>query len=206
MSSTAPHKLAPHSSLCVFLGYSSEHKGYRCLELQLNRILISRHVVFDESFFPFSDMSTTPMAPSALDFLTDDHDLTASVPGARFVRAGTSTTSATHVVHGAVPVHGSAAAPEAAPVPPSPGPWSPGSSAASPVHPAQAVASSAPLHRRPCRLVLLPLLRRPRVLPVLLPLMLAHRLLPAEPVVQLPLNRSPSLRSAMRTPCAHAAR
>ena len=50
-SSTAPHKLAPRSSLCVFLGYSSEHKGYRCLELQSNRILISRHVIFYESFF-----------------------------------------------------------------------------------------------------------------------------------------------------------
>ena len=46
MSSTAPHKLAPRSSLCVFLGYSSEHKGYQCLQLESNRILISRHVVF----------------------------------------------------------------------------------------------------------------------------------------------------------------
>jgi hypothetical protein len=50
MSSMVPHKLAPRSSLCVFLGYSSEHKGYRCLELQSNRILISHHVVFDEFF------------------------------------------------------------------------------------------------------------------------------------------------------------
>jgi histone deacetylase 1/2 len=75
MSSTTPHKLAPRSSLCVFLGYSSEHKGYRCLELQSNRILIYRHVVFDESSFPFSDMSTTPMSSSVLDFLVDDYPL-----------------------------------------------------------------------------------------------------------------------------------
>jgi histone deacetylase 1/2 len=53
MSSTAAHKLAPRSSLCVFLGYSLEHKGYRCLELESNRILTSRHVIFDESFFSF---------------------------------------------------------------------------------------------------------------------------------------------------------
>jgi hypothetical protein len=88
MSSTAPHKLAPRSSLCVFLGYSLEHKGYRCLELESNRIITSRHVVFDESFFPFADMSTSPMASSALDFLLDDSDLTAPIPRARFVHAG----------------------------------------------------------------------------------------------------------------------
>lgn len=88
MSSTAPHKLAPRSSLCVFLGYSSEHKGYRCLELESNRILTSRHVVFDESFFPFADMSTTPMASSALDFLLEDDELTTPIFGAKSVHAG----------------------------------------------------------------------------------------------------------------------
>jgi hypothetical protein len=89
MSSTVAHKLAPRSSLCVFLSYSSEHKGYRCLELESNRILTSRHVVFDESSFPFANMSTSPLASSALDFLLDDSDLTAPLPGATFARAGT---------------------------------------------------------------------------------------------------------------------
>ncbi|XP_066311290.1 uncharacterized protein [Miscanthus floridulus] len=84
------------------------------------------------------------MASSALDFLTDDHDLTTSVPGARFVHAGPSITSTTHAVHGALPVHESAAAPEAAPVSLSPRPWSPGSGTAAPVQPGHAVASSAP--------------------------------------------------------------
>jgi hypothetical protein len=89
MSSTAAHKLAPRSSLCVFLGYSSEHKGYRCLELVSNHILTSRHVVFDESSFPFANMSTSPLASSALDFFLDDSDLTAPLPGATFACAGT---------------------------------------------------------------------------------------------------------------------
>jgi hypothetical protein len=60
LSSIAPHKLSPHSSLCIFLGYSSDHKGYRCLDLHSNRIIVSRRVVFDETVFPFADMSTLP--------------------------------------------------------------------------------------------------------------------------------------------------
>jgi hypothetical protein len=30
LSATTPHKLAPRSAPCVFIGYPSEHKGYRC--------------------------------------------------------------------------------------------------------------------------------------------------------------------------------
>jgi hypothetical protein len=59
MSSTAPHKLSPRTCLCVFLKYSSDHKGYRCLDLHSNRIIVSRHVTFDETMFPFSEMSTS---------------------------------------------------------------------------------------------------------------------------------------------------
>ena len=65
-TATAPHKLAPRSTLCVFLGYSPDHKGYRCYDLTSRRILISRHVVFDEFVFLFST-TTTPASSPDLD-------------------------------------------------------------------------------------------------------------------------------------------
>jgi hypothetical protein len=48
------HKLSFHSKQCVFLGYSSHHKGYKCLDISTGRVYISRNVVFNESIFPFS--------------------------------------------------------------------------------------------------------------------------------------------------------
>lgn len=48
------HKLSFHSKKCAFLGYSTHHKGYKCLDIAPGRIYISRDVVFDESVFPFA--------------------------------------------------------------------------------------------------------------------------------------------------------
>ena len=62
LSATAPHKLAPRSALCIFLGYSAHHKGYRCLDPITNRIIISRHVIFDETNFPFAEQTSPPTA------------------------------------------------------------------------------------------------------------------------------------------------
>ena len=67
LQATSPHKLALRSTACVFLGYPSDHKGYRCLDLSTRRIIISRHVVFDELSFPFARDSRTPA--SSFDFL-----------------------------------------------------------------------------------------------------------------------------------------
>jgi len=73
MTATAKHKLAPRSLPCVFLGYSAHHKGFRCLDTSSNHVIISRHVVFDESTFPFSELSPHP-TPQAYDFLEDSTD------------------------------------------------------------------------------------------------------------------------------------
>ena len=40
---------------CVFIGYSSLHKGYRCLNPMTKRVYISRHVIFYETIFLFSN-------------------------------------------------------------------------------------------------------------------------------------------------------
>jgi hypothetical protein len=49
----------------VFLGYSSSHLGYRCLDLESGRVYVSRHVRFHECVFPFkkSEQVTTPPVP-----------------------------------------------------------------------------------------------------------------------------------------------
>jgi hypothetical protein len=54
LQATAQHKLAPRSVACVFLGYPMSHEGYHCLDLPTRKIIISRHVVFNESTFPFT--------------------------------------------------------------------------------------------------------------------------------------------------------
>jgi hypothetical protein len=54
LSSTTSHKLASQSTECVLLGYPTNHKRYRCLDLTTNQIITSQHVVFDEHSFPYS--------------------------------------------------------------------------------------------------------------------------------------------------------
>lgn len=51
------HKLEFCSKKCIFLGYSSNQKGYQCLDPSSHRVYISRHVVFDEKVFLAHDGS-----------------------------------------------------------------------------------------------------------------------------------------------------
>ncbi|GKE44615.1 ribonuclease H-like domain-containing protein [Tanacetum coccineum] len=53
------HKLEPRSTPCIFLGYPSNHRGYRCLDLASNKIIISRYVRFDEDVFPFENVTSS---------------------------------------------------------------------------------------------------------------------------------------------------
>ena len=54
LSATTSDKLSPRSATCVFLSYPSAHKGYRCMDLSTRHVHVSRHVVFDETVFPFA--------------------------------------------------------------------------------------------------------------------------------------------------------
>ncbi|GKC70542.1 ribonuclease H-like domain-containing protein [Tanacetum coccineum] len=72
------HKLEPRSTPFIFLGYPANHRGYQCLDLASNKIIISRHVRFDEDVFPFRNVtsSNTP----TYDFLLPPIHTTTNVP------------------------------------------------------------------------------------------------------------------------------
>ncbi|XP_019100085.1 PREDICTED: uncharacterized protein LOC104779870 isoform X1 [Camelina sativa] len=62
---TSVHKLAPRSTACVFLGYPSDQRGFRCLDIHSKRIILSRHVVFGDNVFPFAH-SPAPRPPEEI--------------------------------------------------------------------------------------------------------------------------------------------
>lgn len=68
----AKHKLAPNSRPCIFLGYNSANKGFRCFDHISFKVFISRHAHFHERNFPFSSNNTS-LSPelSTFSFLDD---------------------------------------------------------------------------------------------------------------------------------------
>ena len=74
-------KLAFRSTQCVFLGYNSLHKGFKCLEPNTGRIYISQDVVFDENVFPFSSLRPNAGARLRNEISLLSENLTPCVPG-----------------------------------------------------------------------------------------------------------------------------
>jgi len=70
------HKLDFWSSPYVFLGYSSSHLGYRCLDLESGCVYVSRHVRFHECVFSFKkseQVTTLPVPPTPPTYLPSLH-------------------------------------------------------------------------------------------------------------------------------------
>jgi histone deacetylase 1/2 len=86
------HKLDFRSKKCVFLGYSSLHKGYKCLHVPSNRVYISRDVIFDEHVFPFAN-SPTPHNPPVTEssLLSADQFMDTAYTPSLFVNHGAGT-------------------------------------------------------------------------------------------------------------------
>ena len=105
---TASHKLASRSTRCVFLGNSPDHKGYRCFDLISRRVLISRHIVFDESDFSYSTSSTLSPDPELESLFPTDPVVQPPLPVCYFPAGFPGTPALLPVI----PV-----APRAAPVP-----------------------------------------------------------------------------------------
>ncbi|KAG8478945.1 hypothetical protein CXB51_028950 [Gossypium anomalum] len=89
------HKLQYRSRACTYLGYNPNHKGYKCLD-DNGRIFVLRHVVFDETFSPF----TKTEAPSAQPTQTMTHQQSPARLSGAGAGAATSLSNATGVPHG----------------------------------------------------------------------------------------------------------
>ena len=57
------HKMDFRSKRCIFIGYSIGHQGYKCLDVATDKIFISRHVVFDESIYPYTVSPSASLTP-----------------------------------------------------------------------------------------------------------------------------------------------
>ncbi|KAK9075210.1 hypothetical protein SSX86_003531 [Deinandra increscens subsp. villosa] len=66
------HKLAPRSLPCIFFGYSSQHKGFKCFEPTTNRVFITRHARFDEQTLPFVNNTTSDFHRLEISKFQDD--------------------------------------------------------------------------------------------------------------------------------------
>ena len=60
------HKLQFRLTKCVFLGYSSMHKGYLCFDRLSSLLYITHDVVFNEFAFPFASSSLSTPIPSPI--------------------------------------------------------------------------------------------------------------------------------------------
>lgn len=68
LRSYAENKLSPRSRPCIFIGYSSHHKGFLCLDPETSRVYTSRHAQFDEACFPYAKHTSTSSVTDVSEF------------------------------------------------------------------------------------------------------------------------------------------
>jgi hypothetical protein len=116
------HKFSLRSKPCVFLGYSTLHKGYKCYHIETGRIYISRDVIFHEDVFPFSN--TTPFAnpapPSSIPLsvslpLSIPHSMAISTPPTDIIPTLPSSSDRASPLSFSIPSFTSLAEPDVAP-------------------------------------------------------------------------------------------
>ncbi|TXG57696.1 hypothetical protein EZV62_015525 [Acer yangbiense] len=56
-------KFGFHYVKCVFIGYSSQHKGYKCLS-PTSKVFISKNVLFHEFEFPYLELFPSQLSPA----------------------------------------------------------------------------------------------------------------------------------------------
>lgn len=70
------HKFSARAHTCAFLGYSNVQKGYKVVDLNNNKKIFSRDIVFHEAIFPFAQPSSPPLpfpnASPVPEFLEND--------------------------------------------------------------------------------------------------------------------------------------
>jgi len=61
------NKMQPKSKACIFLGYSSTQNAYKCFDPHLQKLFISRHVLFDETQYhcTSSQILSKPVSPAS---------------------------------------------------------------------------------------------------------------------------------------------
>ncbi|KAI3722068.1 hypothetical protein L2E82_33093 [Cichorium intybus] len=119
-SSTAPHKIYPRSTACAYLGPAPDHKGYKCLDLLSQRVIISRHVVFDEEHFPYAHFHTAPSETELHPFIQHDDDSPPILTPPLTVTPTTTTPPIPSSDSPISPVHHTAPSDTQASVPPAP--------------------------------------------------------------------------------------
>lgn len=66
------YKLNFHTQKYIMIGHSLVHKGYKCLS-SADKIYIARHVQFNESEFPYSELVSSSKFDQNLSLVQESH-------------------------------------------------------------------------------------------------------------------------------------